>query len=464
LNKVLFKHIDNTGLVLWRVVFGLLIAIQAFGEIILGSVKRNFIDPDFTFNFIGFDFLQPLPGNWMYVYFAVMGVFGIGVLLGYKYRWSMFFYALMWTGVYLMQKSSYNNHYYLMMLLCWIMVFLPANKHLSIDAKQNSELASTSMPRWVLLVIILQIWIVYTYASAAKIYPDWLDGTTTALLMQGKKNYWLIGELLQLEWVHYSIAYVGIAFDLLIIPLLLCRKTRMIAFVISIFFHLFNSIIFQIGIFPYMSIAFAFFFFPADTLQRIFLPKKKLYTAGEVRIPNYKNLLIGGLTIYLFIQVALPLRHWFIPDDVLWNEEGHRLSWRMMLRSKSGILNVYIVDKAIGERIKYDHLKLLSKKQLRNVKTKPDLIWQLAQRIKKLEAKEGRDVGVYMDVKIKINGSPYHRLIDPDIDIANVPWNIFTHNPWILPSPKDYHEKAELEKPIHILRDPNAPNTREHKE
>ena len=300
----MFKHIDNTGLVLWRAVFGLLITIQAFGEIILGAVKRNFIDPEFTFNFIGLDFLQPLPGNWMYLYFAIMGIFGIGVMLGYKYRWSMFLYALMWTCVYLMQKSSYNNHYYLMMLLCWIMVFLPAHKWFSIDARQHTDLKSTSMPRWVLLFIILQIWIVYTYASIAKIYPDWLDGTTASLLMRGKKHYWLIGDILQLEWAHYAIAYVGIAFDLLIVPLLLWRKTRVIGFAISIFFHLFNSIIFQIGIFPYMSIAFAFFFFPSEILQRKFFPKKEHYSAGEVRVPAHKNTIITLCSIY-FIMVFL---------------------------------------------------------------------------------------------------------------------------------------------------------------
>ena len=156
MNKFLFKHIDNTGLILWRVVFGALIAIEGFGAIATGWVRRTLVEPNFTFNFIGFEFLQPLPGDLMYWYFALMGTFGILVMLGYKYRFSMFCYALMWTCVYLMQKSSYNNHYYLMMLLCWLMVFLPANKWFSIDAQQNANLKSPSMPRWVLLVVILR--------------------------------------------------------------------------------------------------------------------------------------------------------------------------------------------------------------------------------------------------------------------------------------------------------------------
>lgn len=276
MNKFLFKQIDNIGLVLFRVVFGLLIATEAFGAIATGWLRRTLIEPPFTFNFIGFDFLQNLQGsNILYFYFVIMGIFGIFVMLGYKYRFSIIAYAIMWTAVYLMQKSSYNNHYYLMMLLCWIMAFLPANRWFSLDAKINPEIKSPAMPRWVLLILILQVWIVYTFASVAKFYPDWLDASMAAMLMSGKSDYWLIGGLLQETWVHWSIAYTGILFDLLIVPLMLWKRTRLLGFVISVFFHLFNSIIFQIGIFPYMSIAFALFFFSPEILQKRFLPKKK---------------------------------------------------------------------------------------------------------------------------------------------------------------------------------------------
>ncbi|GEQ85114.1 type I deoxyribonuclease HsdR [Patiriisocius marinistellae] len=446
MDKFLFKHIDNTGLVLWRVVFGALIAIEGFGAIATGWVKRTLIEPDFTFNFIGFEFLQPLPGNWMYIYFALMGVFGLCVMLGYKYKWSMFFYALMWSCVYLMQKTSYNNHYYLMMLLCWLMVFLPANKWFSLDAKLNTKIKSPSMPRWVLLVIILQIWIVYTYASVAKWYPDWLDGTVAELFMRGKKDYWLIGPILQIDWIQACITYVGILFDLLIVPLLLWKRTRLVAFCISVFFHLFNSVVFQIGIFPYMSIAFALFFFSSETLQRRFLPKKQLYTAGEIKVPNYKPALIGVFSVYFVIQILLPLRHWTFKDDVLWTEEGHRLSWRMMLRSKSGNATYYVVDKATDSRRRYPIDSLLSRKQRRAVRTKPDMIWQLCQRIKEAENKNGRDVAVYVDARVKINGGGSNQLIDPKVDLASEPWKHFEHHPWILPQPESYKKKKIKKK------------------
>lgn len=448
MNKFLFQHIDNSGLILFRVVFGLLITLEAFGAIATGWVKRTFIEPEFTFNFIGFEFLQPLPGDGMYYYFVVMGIFGIGVMLGYKYRFSMFAYALLWVGVYLMQKTSYNNHYYLMLLLCWIMAFLPAHRWWSLDAKFSAEIKSPSMPRWVLYVLILQVWIVYTYASVAKWYPDWLYTTVVALFMKGKQDYWLIGDFLQLEWVHWCIAYVGIIFDVLIVPFLLWKRTRLVAFFISVFFHLFNSIVFQIGIFPYMSIAFALFFFTPELLQKRFLPKKQLYTAREIIVPKYKNILLGIFSLYFIVQLALPLRHWIFVDDVLWTEEGHRLSWRMMLRSKTGALTVWVVDKATAERSRYNYNQLVTNKQRRSVNTKPDLLWQLAQYIKKKEAEEGRDVAVYMDAMVQVNGGEYFPFIDPKVDLADEPWHPFSHHDWILPSPKDYHQKAQTHIPL----------------
>ena len=104
MNKFLFKHIDNTGLVLFRAFFGLLITIEAFGAIATGWLRKTFVEPEFTFNFIGFEFLQILLGEKMYVYFVIMGIFGIMVMLGYKYRLSMIAYAIMWSAVYLLQK------------------------------------------------------------------------------------------------------------------------------------------------------------------------------------------------------------------------------------------------------------------------------------------------------------------------------------------------------------------------
>ena len=437
MNKFLFKHIDNSGLIVFRMIFGLLCFLEAVGAVFTGWIRRTLIEPEFTFSFIGFEWLQPLPGNWMYVYYFVMGILGLLIMVGYKYRFSMLMFALMWTATYLMQKSSYNNHYYLLFLLSFLMVFLPANRYASIDVKLNPSLKRLSMPSWCKWVFVFQLFILYTYASIAKLYPDWLDTSVIAILMKNKASYPIIGELLQQTPVHYVLAYGGILFDGLIIPLLLYKPTRKYAFLVSIFFHLFNSIVFQIGIFPYLSLAFSLFFFEPKTIQKIFLKKKPFYNSNEVIVPKYSNVLIVLFSIYFLIHISLPLRHHFFEDDVLWTEEGHRLSWRMMLRAKNGRTTYSVIDAETNSPIPIKLNDYLTKKQQRSASTKPDVIWQFAQHLKQDFAKKGKTVKVYVKSYVSVNGKPSKQLIDPKIDLANEEWHHFKHHDWILPSEKD---------------------------
>ncbi|MBQ4805772.1 HTTM domain-containing protein [Aquimarina sp. MMG015] len=438
INRWLFTQIDNSALIIFRVFFGFLITAESFGAILTGWVRRTLVEPQFTFNFIGLDFLQPLPGSGMYYYFALMGVFGIFIMIGFKYRWSMISYTILWAGVYYMQKASYNNHYYLLLLLCILMSTLPAGNYFSLDVKKNPALKRISMPRWCILFIIVQLWIVYTYASVAKLYPDWLDFSVARNLMLSRADYPIVGEVLQQKWAHVAIAYFGILFDLLIIPLLLWRKTRLAAFIISIFFHLFNSIVFQIGIFPYLSLAFTVFFFSKERIHSLFMPKKEFYSANELIVPSYRKLLIPALAIWFIIQLTLPIRHWFIPGDVLWTEEGHKLSWRMMLRGRSGYTNFYVeFNDNTCKRVKIDKNQYLSKKQRRIVNTKPDAIWQFAQFLKKEHQKEGRDIAVYVKSRVSVNRKKSRVLIDPDVDLTSVKWNYFATNPWVIKYDKE---------------------------
>ena len=446
MNKFLFKQIDNSSLIIFRIIFGLLIFLESVGAIFTGWIKRTLIDPEFTFTVIGFEWLQPLPGNGMYFYYLIMGVFGFLVMIGYKYRWSMISFTILWTATYLMQKASYNNHYYLLILISSFMCLVPANKYLSVDAKLNPGITSYKMPNWTKWVFILQMAIVYTYGAIAKLYPDWLNTSVLKQLMTAKEHYYIVGDVLQQTWVHYILAYGGIAFDGLIIPLLLFKPTRKIAFICAIFFHLFNAIVFQVGIFPFLSLAFCLFFFEAKTIHKLFLKHKPFYNSEETNIPAYATVLKPILFIYFAIQVALPIRHWFIPGDVLRTEEGHRLSWRMMLRTKSGRINYKIIDKATGKATYAPHHNLVSPKQSRLLATKPDVIWQFIQYLKAKYRAEGKSVEIYAtNSKISINGGKYTPFIDPEVDLTTIEWDTFAHSDWIL-DPKPELKKMTIEK------------------
>jgi vitamin K-dependent gamma-carboxylase len=427
-----FKPIDNAPLIVFRILFGALVAAESFGAIATGWVKEVLINPEFTFSHIGFEWIQPLPGYGMYFYFATMGVLGLLMMIGYKYRLSAFLFAILWLVVYLMQKSAYNNHYYLLALVAFIMVILPAHRYASFDAKQNVAIKKLTMPRWISLFMIALICIVYFYATVAKFYPDWLDGTVTRNLFSSKKEYPIVGFLFDKHWFHLFIAYAGIGFDGLVVPLLLWSRTRTIALLASLFFHLFNAVIIQIGIFPFFALSFILFFYNPKTIRKIFLRKKPEISVNNEHDFELKSAFLYLLIPFFVVQLLLPLRHNFIEGNVFWTEEAHRHSWRMMLRSRWGTATFNVVDKKTGEILPQYNTEKLSKKQLRSLNTKGDFMWQMAQRIKKEYALKNIDVSVYIDAKVSLNGKPMLQYTNPSIDIAATKWKQWSHNEWIV--------------------------------
>ncbi|MCU4189812.1 HTTM domain-containing protein [Flavobacterium sp. HXWNR29] len=430
MNQLFFKNIDNSPLIVFRIFFGFLISCESFGAIITGWVKRVLIEPKFTFSFIGLEWLQPLPGYGMYFYFIIMGLFGIAIMLGYRYRVAIIGYTILWAGVYFMQKTSYNNHYYLLLIISFYMIFLPANQYASLDVKQQRIHKQNTMPYWISLLFIVQVTIVYFYAAIAKFYPDWLDGTFTKLLLSGTTSNEFLLKIFLNKYFYLFIAYAGILFDLLIVPLLLFKKTRTIALAASLSFHLFNAIFLQIGIFPFFALSFSLFFYPPEKIRKLFF-KNKLSIEEPIAY-NYsrKRIFLYFLIPFLFIQFILPLRHHLIEGDVLWTEEGHRLSWRMMLRKRDGFINFKIKNNDTGEITSYDYHKNLSPKQANTLASKPDFIWQYCQRIK--QEYSGKNISIFIDCKNNINNGEFKTLIDPKQDFAKAKWNYFWHNEWVL--------------------------------
>ena len=313
------------------------------------------------------------------------------------------------------------------------MCVLPASKDLSFDAKLGFVKRTNVMPNWIYPLIIGQLLIVYTYASVAKIYPDWLDTTVARNMMASKVDYPLIGEILQQKWTHYVIAYYGILFDLLVIPGLLYKPTRKFFFYLALFFHLYNSIFLGIGIFPYLALGFCVFFFESKQVRKLFFPKSQK-VLDEPNITNFKysKWIVWGVSIWLLVQVLLPLRHWVIPGDVLWTEEGHRLSWRMMLRSKRGVNTFYIEDQETCLRKKVKLRNYLTKKQIKSMGGKPDMIWQFAQYLKQTYQSKGINIGVFVHNKTRVNSHPRRSIIDRYADLASVEWNYWGHNDWVV--------------------------------
>lgn len=444
LQKYFFKQVDISPLIVFRILFGFLMVMECWGAIATGWVKETFVDPEFTFTFMGFEWTQFLLGKTMYLYFIIMGFFAWGVALGYRYRISSIALAFMWSLVYFMQKSHYNNHYYFAALIAIILCFVPAHRYYSLDTKYKRIQEQQTCDFWCLWIFAAEITLLYTYAAIAKFYPGWIQGDfialkydTQAFWFENQLGWSTFATLLRNSTLQNFVLWAGIFFDLLIVPFLLYKKTRTPALLLTFVFHLSNSIILHIGIFPYFALSFALFFYSPETIRNLFFKKKS--RIKHQRYSSYKPLVVIIICLVLIVHTLLPLRHHFIKDDVFWTEEGHRMSWRMMLRSKSGH-TTFTMETPDGKRAIINPREYLTPLQTSVMQTKPDMIWQFAQYVKKKQAEKGLyPIKIFAKGKLSLNRGEYHNFIYDTVDLTQVKWRVFSHENWLIPSPKSFN-------------------------
>lgn len=146
-----------------------------------------------------------------------------------------------------------------------------------------------------------------------------------------------------------------------------------------------------------------------------------------------KPRLVIALALLISLHIFLPLRHHYFNSDVAWSEEGHRYSWRMMLRSKRGYGGLRVVDRKTGEEEYVQPSKTLNKKQARKMYTHPDMILAYAHFL----GEQCGDCAVYADVHVKLNNGKYARYIDSKVDLTQIEWSWLETKPWILKETKE---------------------------
>ena len=458
LRRRLGQPVDNAPLVVWRVLFGLLMLLEAWGALATGWVRANLVLPEYTFPFLDFAWLAGLAGPYWYGHFAVMGLAALGVLLGWRYRLSALALALLWSMAYFAQKTSYNNHYYLAVLLVWAMALVPeAAERLSLDARRRGYEDSRAgppphslvNPYYVNLGAKLMLLIVFSYGALAKLYPGWLNGDFIGAGFAAKAHYPVIGPLLAWPPFQTFITWGALVFDATVIPLLWWRRTRWLAFGGLVAFDLFNSVVFQIGIFPYLVLAFTVFFFRPDQVARWFRlprpaqpPTRVPPLAGEAGLASRSAAVL--FLSFFTLQLLLPLRHHLLPGDVNFTDEAHRLSWRMMTRSKYGRLHLEAVHPVTGDTERVPSQWGLTPKQARHVATKPDFLYAHVQRVKRYytEGKGWPGVELYARRSaVWLNGRGPARLFRDSVDLAKVTWQPFRHHAWVEEAPEDLYER-----------------------
>ena len=437
-SKYLDKESNPYPLAVYRIGFGLLVMFSIVRFWYNGWIESLYLDPGFHFSFLGFSWVKPL-GIYTYFIFIICFISALFVMLGYKYRIAIITLFLSFTYIELMDKTTYLNHYYLVSSLSFLMIFLPCTSYFALDSTNNRK-----VPKWTIDSLKLMLLIVYLYAGLAKINSDWLiNAQPLKIWLKTKYTIPIIGEtLLQNNYTYYLFSWGGMLYDIFIPFLLLYRRTRFFAFIMVIVFHVLTRILFPaIGMFPVIMIFSCIIFFDNSTHKKILDLLKKILNRDnrlkEVFTPfihKYNRKLIPlFVSVFFLWQVLIPLRSISYPGELFWTEQGYRFSWRVMLIEKAGYTTFKVVDNSSGNSELVDNSLYLTKFQEKQMSFQPDMIIEYAHYIGDTYKKKGfKDVSVYAESYVTLNGRPSQRFIDPEVDLYNEKIN-FKNKKWILP-------------------------------
>jgi hypothetical protein len=245
---------------------GLIMLVECWRFWANGWIERHYIEPDFFFKYYGFGWVEPWPGDGMYWHFAALAVLSFLIMIGVLYRVAAVLFFFAFTYIFLLDQARYLNHFYLVILVSFLLMLVPAN------ARWRD-----TVPAWALWLFLLQFEVMYIYAGLVKINPDWLRLEPMGMWLARRDDFFLLGEyFFQQDWVVALASYGAIALHIVGAPLLLVKATRGWVMVIYFAFHLMNHFLFNIGIFPWVAMAGTLLFLEPDWPKRLVHLVKRL--------------------------------------------------------------------------------------------------------------------------------------------------------------------------------------------
>jgi vitamin K-dependent gamma-carboxylase len=409
---------DVASLCAARFLFGVVMSIAALRFLLKGWVSRVLVEPAFHFSYAPFLAVRPLPEWWMQCLFAWLVLCGMGIAFGAFYRWSVLGFLLPFVYIELIDKAVYLNHYYLVSLMLGLFAVLPAGRAYSVDVWLRRSSAIASIPNWLLYVLRLQVGIVYFYAGVAKLNSDWLSRAQPMRIWLGaRSDLPVFGVWLAEPRLAYVSAFLGAAFDLSIVFLLLSRRTQYYAWWLLVAFHVATGVLFPIGIFPWLMTALATLCL-APTWPLSFLKRVFTYVAQAEPAWIAPKALPWLLGVHCAVQCLLPLRALSDPLQSAWTREGFNFAWKVMLTEKAGNVVFRVLDRATGETQYVEPETFLKPFQSAAMAQDPDLVRQAALHLAEGYRRLGKDVAVFADAVASLNGRPAQRLIEPDVDLS----------------------------------------------
>ncbi|XP_050074053.1 vitamin K-dependent gamma-carboxylase [Anopheles maculipalpis] len=451
-HRCMYRPVDGAALGVARVLFGLAMLIDIPEERGGGDLDLRWGEPrDCRFPLIHSMVPPTLPK--MGIIYGLMWLGAAGIMVGYRYRVSVAIFTGTYWYVFLLDKSAWNNHSYLYGLLGTIFLFIDAHRCWSIDAWKNPPVDQT-VPFWNYFILKFQFFVLYFVAGLKKLSREWLSGYA----MTNLSYHWvffpfraLLGpKLTDLLIVHWF----GCIFDTTVVFFLVYGPTRKLATLFASAFHLMNSRLFHIGMFPWVCLSQLPLYYSFSWPRRLFrygnsTPLSPGCEHTEQDIKKHRKhhhrrkwKMLAMLT-YCALQLFLPYSHFLTKGYNNWTNGLYGYSWDMMVHAWDTIMiGIRVVDRHDPERIHYvepfafvdnDRWTKHADMAVQFARCIERNIQQENPRIRTPTAVANPNVSIYFDIWCSMNGRFQQRIFDPNVDILQAPWSPFEPVGWVLP-------------------------------
>lgn len=434
------EPVDAASIAVFRATVGGLLAIEFARFFLHGWIDSRFLAPIFLFKYPGFGWAGLPPGDGLYLLFAALGVLSIMVAVGLFYRVAVVALFLGFGYVFLLDQANYLNQYYLVLCVLALLSCMPAERAWSIDRWRRTPALAATVPRWNVWALRAQFEVVLLYAGLVKLNADWLTGQPLEMWLGVYAEVPGIGAWLGSPQTALFASYGVLALHLIGAPLLLWRPARLPVFLLYVAFHVANSMLFRIGLFPWITLAGTLLFFAPDWPRKLWSdlsshPAPTIPDTSPAPHHSEPTWVRRLVVLLLLAQVLIPLRGLFYPGRASWTEEGQWFAWRMKLDEKTCTARFFVDDER-GRRVTVEPESLLSPRQAALMAKRPDLSLQFAHYLRDgaLASNGKSTVRVTADVCCALNGRPATRLIDPAVDLAATRRHA-GHYDWVLPLP-----------------------------
>ncbi|XP_025156701.1 vitamin K-dependent gamma-carboxylase isoform X2 [Harpegnathos saltator] len=251
--RFLYRPTDPASLGVARALFGLCMVIDVVEERGFANIDIKWGDP-WECHFPLIHGMRPPSLPWMIMLYTVMWIGAFGIALGLRFKLACACFALPYWYIFLLDKSYWNNHTYLYGIVAILFWGTGADKYFALDASKARR-RDGSVPYWNYFILKFQFFVLYFLAGLKKSSREWLEGYA----MTNLSRHWVFYPFhffLTTEQTDFLIVHwFAFVFDLSVGFWMLLEKTRIPAMVLCTAFHLMNTRLFSIGMFPWVCLA-----------------------------------------------------------------------------------------------------------------------------------------------------------------------------------------------------------------